>query len=118
MWPRTVELMLGVWLTISPFVFRGTQRWIEYSINDAISGGLVIACSLLAFWPPMRRANLGTLVVAAWLVTYGYFSAARPGPPAAQNDIVVGLLLAVFAILPTRANEPPDGWHQPGRAER
>jgi hypothetical protein len=109
-WPRIVELMLGVWLTLSPFIFRGTPRSMEYTINDAVSGALVIGFSLAAFWRPLRRANIGTIGIALWLTLYGYFSAPRPGPPGAQNDIVVGLLLLVFAILPTDTNRPPDRW--------
>jgi hypothetical protein len=109
-WPRVIELMLGAWLVVSPFVFRGTPHLAEYAINDVVSGGLVILFSLAAFWRPLRRANIATLAMGLWLVSYGYFSAPRPGPPAAQNDLVIGLLLLVFAILPSHTNQPPETW--------
>jgi hypothetical protein len=110
MWPRVVELMLGAWLLVSVFVFAGTPGQEAYTFGDAVCGAAVIAASLLAFWRPLRRANVATLAVALWLVGYGYLAAARPGPPAAQNDLVIGLLLLLFAILPTEVNRPPDGW--------
>lgn len=112
MWPRVVELMLGIWLAISPFVFRGTPEVREYAVNDAITGSLVVVVSLSCFWRPMRRAHLATLALGVWLAAFGYFSAERPGPPAAQNDIVVGLLLLVFAILPSEATLPPVPWRR------
>jgi hypothetical protein len=45
--------------------------------------------------------------VSCWLAGHGYVSAVRPGPPAAQNEIMVGLLLLLFAILPNDVNRPP-----------
>lgn len=115
MWARVIELMLGCWLTITPFVFRGTPRAAEYAINDVIAGSLVILFSLLCFWRRARRAHMATLGLGLWLACYGYFSAERPGPPAAQNDIVVGLLLLVFAIVPSEATQPPRPWRRDQR---
>lgn len=112
MWPRVVELMLGVWLVISPFVFRGTPELDRYVANDIACGTLVIVASLFCFWHPARRAHLVTLAISVWLAGYGYFSAPRPGPPAAQNEIIVGLLLLLFAILPSEATRPPESWRK------
>lgn len=116
MWPRVVELMLGVWLTIAGLVFRGTPAIENYAWVDATAGSLVILLSLVSFWRPLRRAHLGTLGVAVVLACYGYFSAPRPGPPAAQNEIATGLLLLLFAIIPSEASRPPDAWRSPKRA--
>lgn len=110
MWARVVELMLGAWLVISPFVFRGTPGVDDYFVNDLICGSLAGLFALLSFWRPTRRAHLATLALGAWLALFGYFSADRPGPPAAQNDLVIGLLLIVFAVVPTEASRPPIPW--------
>jgi SPW repeat len=113
MWPRTVEVMLGAWLIISPFVFRDTPGADAYTVNVAVSGALVVLFSLSCFWRPLRRAHLGSLAVALWLAGHGYFSAVRPGPPAAQNELMTGLLLLLFVILPSETNEPPEPWRSP-----
>jgi hypothetical protein len=110
MWARVVEIMLGAWLVISPLVFRDTPDLERYIVNDMVSGSLVIAFALLCFWRRATRAHLATLVLGAWLAGFGYFSAPRPGPPAAQNEIVLGLLLMVFAVVPTEAARPPEQW--------
>ena len=107
MWPRVVEVMLGAWLLVSPFVFRGTARVDDYVFVQVAAGAVVITASLLSFWPPAAAARLVTLAAALALTAHGYFAAARPGPPAAQNEIMVGLTILLFAILPNETNRPP-----------
>lgn len=117
MWPRVVEIMLGAWLLITPFVFRHSADIDAYAANAMVSGSIVIAASLLCFWRRADRAYFVTLMMAFWLMGHGYFSAARPGPPPAQNEIMVGLLLLLFAILPTETNQPPGPWRKQLNAE-
>ena len=107
MWPRVVEVMLGVWLVITPLVFRGTDAIDRYTANAVGTGLIVIAASLVAFWPRAGWARYITLAASGWLAVHGYLSAVRPGPPAAQNEIMIGLLLLLFAILPNHVNRPP-----------
>lgn len=110
MWPRVVEVTLGAWLLITPFVFRDSPAIHTYATNAMISGSVVIVASLLCFWRRADRSYFVTLLVALWLIGHGYFSAERPGPAPAQNEIMVGLLLLLFAILPTETNQPPGPW--------
>ena len=56
-------------------------RW--FGIPDAPVGG----------W-----AHLMTAVLAVALGALGYFGSDRPGPPAAQNEITIGMLLLLLAI--------------------
>jgi hypothetical protein len=112
MWARVIELMLGVWLVLSPFIFRRTPAAAEFWSTDVTTGSAVILLSLLSFWNPMRRSHLATGVLAVWLVIWAWFAAARPGPPAAQNEIVVGLLLLMLALVPNEASLPPESWRR------
>ena len=112
MWPRVIEGMLGCWMLVTPFVFRGTASIDDYAANALVTGGLLIVASLLSFWQPTRHARFATLLVALWLAAHGYFAAARPGPPAAQNEIMIGLTLLLFAIIPSEATQPPPPWRQ------
>lgn len=117
MWPRVVETMIGVWLLLSPFVFGhpddGTAAW----ATDLACGSATLAFALLSFWRPTRHARWGLLLVVAWLLAYGYFGTPTPPPPHAQNDLVVGLLLLMLALLPNEVNQPPERWRtfQAGR---
>lgn len=110
MWPRVIELMLGAWLLVSPFVFRATPALERYTWSMVAAGSVVVIASLLSFWPRAAGARFVTLLASLWLAGHGYFAAPRPGPPAAQNEIMLGLLLLVFAILPNETNRPPESW--------
>jgi hypothetical protein len=110
MWPRVIEGMLGCWLLVTPFVFRGTASVEEYTTSAVVSGALVIVMAVLSFWEPTRLARFATLGVSLWLSLHGYFAAERPGPPAAQNEIMIGLTLLLFAIIPNEASQPPRAW--------
>lgn len=107
MWARVVEVMLGCWLAVSPFVFRHGPDTRDLWTTDLACAAIIVTLALLSFAPRLRRAHLGQLAVAAWLVGFGYTG---EGAPAHQNQIVVGLLLAMLAIVPSEASRPPPSW--------
>ena len=110
MWPRVIEGMLGCWLLVTPLVFRGTPAVEDYTTSAFVSGAVIIVMALLSFWEPTRLARFVTLGVSLWLALHGYFAAERPGPPAAQNEIMIGLTLLLMAIIPNEASRPPRAW--------
>ncbi len=112
MWARTVEVMLGLWLAASPFIFSHSPDQPRLWWNDFGSAFLIITISLLSFWSRTTRAHLLNILVAVWLVGFGYFGFGDPPPPAAQNDFVVGLILLMLAIIPSEATLPPQGWRK------
>lgn len=113
MWGRVVELMIAVWVAISPFVFRvaddTTLLWCDSLI--ALS---ICVFSGLAFWMPTRHAHLLTLPLSIGLVLWGRF-AELPPPPIHQNHIVVGFFLMLMVFVPNDASYPPVGWREEGR---
>lgn len=110
MWPRTAEVMLGLWLAASPFIFghRPDDAWSWWT--DLMSALLTIVIALLSFRRRTARAHLLNITVALWLIGQGYTRHMYPAPPAAQNEIITGLLLLMLAIIPGRPERPPDGW--------
>jgi hypothetical protein len=113
MWARTAEVMLGIWLVLSPFIFRGTEAVGAWSAIHVAAGAAVVSLSLLSFWRPTAHAHLLTAALATVLALYAYLGWERPGPPAAQNAITIGLLLVLLAIIPNDASRPPAPWRQP-----
>lgn len=111
MWARVVEFMLGCWLAVSPFVFQHGDDWLLWAA-DFIAALIVVTMALISYWPPMRHAHLGTAVLAVVMMGFGRIAdGAHPGP-GYQNYIVIGLLLAMFAIVPNYAGQPPLKWFE------
>jgi hypothetical protein len=101
--------MLGVWLVLSPFIFRRPADERELWMNDLLTGGIIAILSLLSFSRRLRHAHLATVAAAAWLLWLGYSAGASATLPAYQNYLVTGLLLLMLAILPNDINAPPEG---------
>lgn len=115
MWGRSIEAMLGLWLMMSPFLFGHFDESGEVArltVSDLASGSVVLLLAVLSFWHPTARAHLGQLVVAAWLAGFGRFGFDHPAPPGAQNELLVGLVLVLIAIIPNRSEEPPPRWRE------
>ncbi|MFG0334579.1 MAG: hypothetical protein ACF8TS_14580 [Maioricimonas sp. JB049] len=110
MWSRVVEIMLGCWLIISPFIFSHPAEEVAWWINDMACGTAVILFGVLSYWHPMRRSHLVTFAVAAWLIVYAYIRSVETTGAAVQNNVALGLLLMMFAIIPNEASQPPEAW--------
>ncbi len=109
MWARVVEVMLGCWLAISPFVFHHSRDDALLWYADWTAATLVTVLALLSYWRPTRWAHLLTIAVALAMVAAGWLQD-RPAPPGWQNHIVTGLILLMTAIIPNHAASPPRGW--------
>ena len=75
MWARVVEIMLGLWLVISPLIFGHAYADTALVRSDLASGTLVALAAIVALigriapsrrW--LRHAHLLTIAVALWLV--------------------------------------------------
>ena len=113
MWPRVAELMLGLWLILSPLIFRGTEAAQQFARIDVLAGAAVVVFSLMSFWRRTEWAHFGTAVLALGLGAFAYLAWERPGPPAAQNEIFLALVLLLLAIIPNEASRPPRSWRPP-----
>ena len=117
MWPRVVEFMLGLWLLISPFIFRHPDEDPMWWINDWICGLVIVILALLSFWQmpfwrPVRHAHYALLLVALWLMGFAFFTASFPAAPALQNNMAIGLLLLMLPLVPNKAELPPTSWRK------
>jgi hypothetical protein len=94
---------------MSPFIFaHGSDQWKLWA-TDLAAAAATMTLALLSFWRPLRHVHLVILPVAAWLIAFGRFGLGTPVPPAGQNQIITGLVLLMFCIIPSRASDPPAG---------
>ena len=112
MWPRITELAIGIWLCVSPMLFRASDSTPSLALNSFICGTIVMATSVLSFWEPARHARIGTALVGLWLLAFSYSTAGRPAELELQNLFVSGLLLILFVVVPNEANRPPRPWRK------
>lgn len=108
MWARVMEFVLACWLVLSRFIFRYAEADTFLWVNDLVCAALVMVAAFLSFWRPLRHLHLAIVPVALWLLAAAF---AQPEVlPPHRNYVVVGVLLLVFAIVPSRASEPPRSW--------
>ena len=107
-WPRYCELLLAAWLVVSGWIVQHPEP-LRYQLITIAAALAVVILDVLSITLYRRYAHLLILLLAAALVGVGFFDAA-PASQGVQNLIVVGLLLAMFAILPTEALLPPPSW--------
>ncbi|MCA9108532.1 MAG: SPW repeat protein [Planctomycetaceae bacterium] len=112
MWSRVVEVVLGCWLLMSPFLFHHAGDETGLWVNDLTSGCAVILFGILSYWYPARHAHLLSLLVGGWLMVFAYFAGFGDTPAASQNHLIVGLLILMFAIIPNDADRPPSDWDE------
>ncbi len=110
MWSRVVEVMFGIWLVLSPWIFAHPETKPQWWATDLATGTAVFLLGLFSFWKPTRFAHLVHLMAGCWLVGFAYWEGFGHSPPAAQNDLILGLLLWMFAVIPNHASRPPRSW--------
>lgn len=104
MWARVCEIVLGIWLIAGHFIFSTSLS------EDLAVAFLIFVFSLLSFIGKLNKMHLLQIVPASWLF-YLAFSYPTPWLPFyLQNYILIALCLLVFAIIPSRASEPPRPW--------
>lgn len=109
LWPRVLELLLGLWLLLSPGVL-GHGGESALGLADRLAGTLIVVVAALSMIPRLSRIHFATLAIGLALGAWAWASFERPGPAGAQSQILVGLSLALLALVPTGSTRPPEEW--------
>ena len=108
MWARIVEVMLALFLILSTFIFPYEKPlW----IFDLIVGTWIVFFALLSYNYSLRKIHLLNLLASFALVI---FAGIQPSPPPApyQSYMVLGILILMTAIIPSKASDPPIPWSE------
>lgn len=106
MWARISELILGVWLLISHFIFL-TGLW-----DDIASAFLIFLFASLSYIDKLNKMHLNQVFPAGWLLYLGYSYPTPILPFGFQNYILVALTLLMFALIPSNASDLPRPWRR------
>lgn len=110
MWPRIVEVMLGLWLVLSPLIFRLETRELALIANHLVYGAALVIAALLAL--RVRFLRVVTVAIGLWLIGYGYGAGGYPPAPGYLNLIVTGVLVGALGLIPTDCLEPTQSWRE------
>lgn len=119
-WPRLVEGALGVWLVASQWVLGApadpAAEVLGVDAVPVVLGVMLVALMLVSF--RYRRAQAAILATGALVVLLSWLLHPRPGPPSAENAIIVGLVVCLFALVPNEPGLPPVRWRPYVRTPR
>lgn len=108
-WQDPVNVVLGLWLAISPWVLGHADEAASTS-NAVIVGALVAVLALFEFfkvaaWEEWTNFALGLwLVVSPWLLGFSVTVAAM------SNAVIVGIAVAVMALWALGTDKDIGGW--------
>ena len=111
-WQDPVNLILGVWMLISPWVL-GYQGETTAMWNAVVLGILIGAVAIGALAQPKAWEEWANVVLGIWLVISPWvlgFSGMRE--PMA-NAVIVGVVRAVLALWTLGTDKDLGGWWSP-----
>lgn len=102
-----INILLGIWLILAPFLLSysglSTPTW-----NDIIIGILVIGVALLrTFGYGMAGTSWVNVVLGVWLILAPFVLNYRSNATPRWNDVILGILIVIFAWSSTAAPRPP-----------
>jgi hypothetical protein len=104
MWARVFEIILGIWLSISHFIFS------IKGVNDFIATFFIFIFAILSYSDRLNKMHLLQVIPAGWLLYTAYTYPTPFLPFGIQNHILVALTLLMFAVIPSKASDPPRPW--------
>lgn len=109
MWPRILEIAIGMLVAAGPLVLSGTDRDAGLAIAAGCLTAVVSAAGLSS--GALGNVRWAVLFIAA-LLTGGALSAGTLSPQYRQLFAAAGLMLMMTGILPTGVSNPPRGWER------
>jgi hypothetical protein len=110
MWARLMEFIIGIWLGMSWLIFRYSVDHASLQINDWICSVCIILFALISYKELFRYSHLLNFFIGLWLISWTFYSGTGIDFGPHQNYMVIGLLLLMFSLVPSRAQEPPKRW--------
>ncbi len=102
-WPRWINLLIGIWLFISAFVWPHTMG---AQTNTWILGVLIVVAAFVAMFAP--QARFINTVLAIWLFVATLVIGDRT-PATMWNNCIVAIVVFALSLVPSGVMHLPGG---------
>lgn len=96
-WQDWVQLALGAWLFVSPWVL-GYTKIAGAAANAYLIGAALVVFAIIALYAPKVWEEWISLVLGLWLIISPWFMGFSQANGATQNALLVGIASIVLAI--------------------
>lgn len=109
-WQDWVNLILGVWLFITPFLGMDTVMSVA-AWNGYIFGTIVVVLSIWALAQPRAWEEWINFVIGVWLILAPFILGFSHQTGAMWNHIIVGVIIGVDALWAALTTKPTPMQH-------
>ena len=111
-WQDPVNLILGIWMIVSPWVLRH-QGDILPTSNAVVLGILIAGAALIALFKVMAWEEWGNVAFGVWLVISPWVLGFSGVAVAMSNAVIVGIVVAALALWALGTDKDIGGWWSP-----
>jgi hypothetical protein len=97
-WQDTVNLILGVWLFLSPWLLGYASTTVNASWNARNFGVALVVFSAIAVSMPQVWEEVINLLIGIWMVISPWVLGFTGARSAESNAVIVGILAIVFSV--------------------
>jgi len=102
-----INIVLGIWLIVAPFILNYT-RFEVAMWNDIILGMIVAVIAFVrTFGTGGGTASWINVLLGIWLIIAPFVLNYGTNPTPRWNDIILGILVIIFAWSGATAPQPP-----------
>lgn len=111
-WQDPVNLVLGLWMIVAPWVLAFQSDSIA-TRNSVVLGVLIAVAAVYALVRVFAWEEWANLLFGVWLVISPWVLGFSDIQAAAGNAVIVGLVVAVFALSALGNDRDIGGWWSP-----
>jgi hypothetical protein len=106
-WASWINVILGIWLIVSPWVLGFTASGPDATWNSVILGIAVLILAYLGATTDSAVPCWWNIVLGIWLVISPYVLRFNGTPRAEPNTMAFGVIIGILALVAGLAKMPP-----------
>lgn len=111
-WQDWVNLVLGVWLFVSPWTFGYTDNPVYAAMNAYATGAAIVVFAAVAVYMPKVWEEWVNMALGIWLIVSPMALNFTSHMASTMNAVILGILVAVFTASAMSLDKTVDKWWQ------